>query len=252
MLEPTSATDVKPCEFKVTGALEPALLKHDVYFEMLNQEVEKLDNPVVLDVGCGLEDSPRFDRMRAFGERTGQLWGVEPDRSGTVPAHFDRAWQTTLEEADIPDQSVDMMISFFVIEHVTSPQEFMQTVDRILKPGGVFISATVNLNCVFARVAKTCQTFGIQDQVLRMLLGRKRVDEYHYPAYYLMNTVSAYRKLAANDSLSAIDLHFLENDEWYWYLPSPVRFMGGFLRRLFHRRPENYSYLFVKMVKRAN
>lgn len=241
---------VADCTVSVNGRIEPGLLKHDVYFEMLNREIDRIGpDATVLDVGCGLEDSPRLEKMQAFSQRVAHLWGVEPDTSGKIPEHFEKSWPTTLEDADVPDSSVDLLISFFVIEHVTHPDEFMQHVERILKPGGVFISATVNLNCVFARVAKTSQTFGFQDQLLSMLLGKKRVDEYHYPAYYLMNTVAAYQQLAAKtQAFQQIELDFLENDEWYHYLPRPIRGTGGLLRSVFHRRPENYSYLFVRMA----
>ncbi len=233
------------------GILAPELLKHDIYYELLDREIGQSRDLTMLDVGCGLTNSPRVEKMAELSKRLGQFWGVEPDTSGEVPSHYGRVWRSTLETADVPSNSVDLLGSYFVVEHVTQPDEFLNDVLRVLKPGGLAISATVNLNCLFARVAKTCQDWEIQDQVLRLVRGRERVEEYHYPAYYRLNTLSKIAQQISNHpSIAEVQLIYLENDEWFYYLPRPLRFMGKPLRGMLHRRPTNYTYLFISIRKR--
>ena len=244
-------SDTGLSNFSWRGILGPDLLRYDLYYEFLRREFRNRGNDLtLLDVGCGHVDSPRALGINEFDEQVSRLWGVEPDTTGDPAPQYQRVWQSTLENADVPDDSVDMMISYFVVEHVQSPEEFMACVLRVLKPGGVFLAATVNLNCVFAQIAKKCQTFGVQDQVLRLVRGRQLVDQYHYPAYYRLNTCDALMQQAeVHRSILAMELTYFENDEWYHYLPRPVRFMGAALRKTFHRREKNFSYLFLKLTK---
>ena len=80
-----------------------------VFLNQLHYEIYQCgSNPTILDVGCGhgiaLSREPQFE----IAKRSGNYWGVEPDISVTSASCLNRVWQTSLEEADIPEASVDL------------------------------------------------------------------------------------------------------------------------------------------------
>ena len=233
----------------VRGILEPKTLRSEVYFRMLFAELGRHGgNAVALDIGCGRGVARQAEPIARISEQCAVLWGVEPDTSITPCPQFSKVWQTTLEEADIPDQSVDVVFSYYVIEHIVSPREFAEKLHRILKPGGVFIAATVNSNCLFARLAGFFRKLKVDELVLRLSHGSAKTDDYHYPTAYRLNSRADYEELMSRQRWAAIELDFLENDEWFYYFPPGFRWLGH-VTRFFLRSPRFYSYLFVRMQK---
>lgn len=70
-----------------------------------------------------------IDPWRALPEHTQEIHGIE-----TIPA--------TLEQAALPDNSVDVVILLHVIEHVPDPVETLSEIHRVLKPGGHLVMET--------------------------------------------------------------------------------------------------------------
>jgi 2-polyprenyl-3-methyl-5-hydroxy-6-metoxy-1,4-benzoquinol methylase len=52
--------------------------------------------------------------------------------------------QGNAEKIDLPDSSVDMIISFETIEHLEHPEKFLSSAKRILKSGGIALVSTPN------------------------------------------------------------------------------------------------------------
>ncbi|MGQ0627494.1 MAG: class I SAM-dependent methyltransferase [Phycisphaerales bacterium] len=107
----------------------------------------KLRSGAVLDIGCGT--TPRFLRMCGFLERSGvdQLVppGAEQTLAGSDSAirlkHFDAKHDHRLPYGDSVFDAVTMLAVF---EHI--PMErllvLLAEVDRVLKPGGVYVLTT--------------------------------------------------------------------------------------------------------------
>lgn len=103
---------------------------------------ELLSDKVVLDFGCGY-GGRTVEYARQGHPR--MAIGVEP-----VPAHIDlaRAYAKsrdidnvrfelcTQAEIPLPSASVDVVLSYDVLEHVADPRQSMQEIQRILTPGG--------------------------------------------------------------------------------------------------------------------
>lgn len=90
---------------------------------------------VILDVGCGegltLERLvKRFPESEVVGiDRLEE--NVEICRSHGLPAR-----KGDVYDIDLPDDSVDAVLLFEVIEHLERPEEAIGEVGRVLKPGG--------------------------------------------------------------------------------------------------------------------
>ncbi|MFB2937900.1 class I SAM-dependent methyltransferase [Aerosakkonemataceae cyanobacterium BLCC-F154] len=99
---------------------------------------QKYDRPI-LDLGCGdgLVTSMVLPQVEI---------GIDPNESALIQAEsrkiYDRLIPLPLEKANIPDASISTIISNSVLEHIPELDIILQTVARILKPGGKLILTT--------------------------------------------------------------------------------------------------------------
>ncbi len=63
-----------------------------------------------------------------------------------------KTWQGNVEVFDIPGEKFDVIVSFQVIEHLFKPESMIAQVQKHLKPGGLFIFTTPNLDGVGAKM----------------------------------------------------------------------------------------------------
>jgi SAM-dependent methyltransferase len=113
--------------------------------------VETLASPParLLDVGAG---RGRFvAAARAAGY---DALGIEPTRRGTAAAEQIGAplRRTTLEEADVPAGSLDVVTLWHVLEHVADPGLALRRIARWLRPGGGLVLGVPNLASLQARI----------------------------------------------------------------------------------------------------
>jgi 2-polyprenyl-3-methyl-5-hydroxy-6-metoxy-1,4-benzoquinol methylase len=102
----------------------------------------------LLEVGCA-----RGDFMRVAREYF-EVSGVEPNRelaavsSKIAPVHQDIIERT-------PWSGFDVIASFHVIEHVNSPRSFVRAAADRLKPGGLMVIETPNIDSLPYKVLKS-------------------------------------------------------------------------------------------------
>jgi SAM-dependent methyltransferase len=79
---------------------------------------------------------------------------VEPSRWAVEQAreHGLRMIEGTLATSELPEGSWDVVTMWDVIEHVADPLGEMQQAQRLLKPGGLLVVHTMDIDSLFARV----------------------------------------------------------------------------------------------------
>lgn len=105
---------------------------------------ERITGGVALEIGAGFgtfcEELRRlelFDRVVAV-EPT-------PDLAGTCRAKGIETIEAPVEHCGMGDGCVDLIAAFEVIEHLFSPAEFLRSVVRLLKPGGLLVLSCPNV-----------------------------------------------------------------------------------------------------------
>ncbi|HEU5077722.1 MAG TPA: class I SAM-dependent methyltransferase [Opitutaceae bacterium] len=110
-----------------------------------------------LDFGCGAGGFLKFLRdqktVRVFKNDVPIAYA-----GSDVGAWANRLRQQdgfTVYEVDglrsLPDASFDVISAVEVLEHIPDPNEVMRLLSRLLKPGGLLLLTTGNMNCSFAR-----------------------------------------------------------------------------------------------------
>jgi len=103
----------------------------------------------LLDVGCHIGVFVDVARRRGW-----DAWGVEPSRWAAEQAQSQglRVVNGTLASAGLEDASFDIITLWDVIEHVPDPRGDLYHVHRLLKPGGMVVLHTIDIESPFARL----------------------------------------------------------------------------------------------------
>ncbi len=157
----------------------------------------------VLDLGAGrgalLQKStgPWRDWLVRLGKKYAHRIGADIDPAVKTNPGLDRA---EIIEAGKPlpfaDQSFDVVLCDWVVEHVEDPKSFVAEIRRILKPGGWFCARTPNRWSYFSVGARVFAAS--EKSVLRVLQPQRRETDV-FPKFYRMNSLSDIRKVFTPD-----------------------------------------------------
>lgn len=106
----------------------------------------------LLEVGCGSGDFLVEAQKRGF-----EVVGVEFSPHATADANAKvgpgggRVYQGEIGGVDLPEQHFDVCVLSDVIEHTRQPDQFVQILHRLLKPGGTLLVVTPSLSSWSAR-----------------------------------------------------------------------------------------------------
>ena len=118
---------------------------------ILRQTIRDGRNLRLLDIGCSSGFFLNEAREAGFA-----VEGVElsPDTADFARSHFGLTVHTgTLDSGPFAPKSFDVVTLFDVIEHVPDPLRELAGIRQLLKPGGVILQATPNIDGLFPRLS---------------------------------------------------------------------------------------------------
>ncbi len=105
---------------------------------------------VALDVGCSM--GVVLDQLR---QRGWTPYGVDVSSYATEYARHEfglNVFTGTLDDVDLPPDSVDLATMLLTVEHLPDPKGVLRQVHRLLKPGGVLIVGTHDIEGLWPRI----------------------------------------------------------------------------------------------------
>jgi 2-polyprenyl-3-methyl-5-hydroxy-6-metoxy-1,4-benzoquinol methylase len=175
------------------------------YQKRLMGIVERLDQPAgairLLDVGCAdgrlldwYKESPVGDRLETYGI------DISEDAVATARSRGHNAVAGRFElDTELPEGTFDVILAFHVIEHVDDPAAFTRRAAALLKPGGIFVVATPNIESLDVR------------------LFRRFWGGNHFPRHWTFYTPDTLSALAESVGLEAGRIEWEVNPVfWNW------------------------------------
>lgn len=158
----------------------------------------------VLDIGCA--DGRALNWYKQVRSAKVETFGVDFDEKAVELAR--RSGHTVyagrFEEADIPQSYFDLVVATHVIEHVADPKSFAKRAFEVLKPGGVFLVETPNIEAADARLFKNRHWGG-----------------YHFPRHWIFYSPTTLKKLIEECGFTVQETQFHPAPAfWNWTMHS--------------------------------
>lgn len=165
----------------------------------------------VLDIGCGNGDMlDIFKTERPEIETFGIDSSLNACNITTLKGHSVQNCQ--LEKAEYPANTFDIVYSSNVIEHIADPNILFRKTSKFLKPDGVFLCDTPNIDGVDARLFSRSGYWG----------------GYHAPRHWTFFTPLTFRQMAENNGFEVISINYSAVPIfWMWTLHHLLLQMTG-------------------------
>ena len=156
----------------------------------------------VLDLGCG-----RGGLVELVWQEVRLAAGLDPD---TLSLAEHRAPGMAVvrgvgENLPFVDESFDVIVCLWVLEHLKDPAATLREVRRVLGPGGHFVFLTPNMRnplMVMNRIGTALPS--LQRRLVPRFYGREEADT--FPVQYRANTVESIRAHATAAELDVYDM----------------------------------------------
>src|SRR5262245_14866953 len=176
----------------------PADLHH---VEGLHREIARHlpDEGRVLDLGCGANAA-----LAPYRTPRREVWGTDFQAHSHLQSP---EWFRLLPACgaiSFPARHFDLVTSVMVLEHVADPFAFLREVQRVLRPGGVFVGHTISAGhyVTWIRRAFGLLPHAVSQAVVQRLYGRPCEDP--FPAYYRLNSERSLRRASAHAGLTLV------------------------------------------------
>jgi SAM-dependent methyltransferase len=177
----------------------------------------------VLDVGCG-----RGGVLEQLGAAVDRPFGLDPDWRSLAEHRLPdlpRAAGTS-EAIPLPAESVDLVLSSWVLEHLPDPARTFAEVARVLRPGGAFVFITPGAWSPAAVLNRALHP--LQARLVPLLYGRAEADA--FPVVYRANTRRQIEALARASGLTALDFRAIEDPTYFAFHPLIFRLNAALAR----------------------
>jgi SAM-dependent methyltransferase len=162
---------------------------------------------VVLDVGCGRgaygEDAVSLRKeLRILKGKVAKVVGIDLDPAARDNPYVDEFHLIQGDRWPIDDESVDLVLSDNVVEHVEDPQKFFAEIGRVLKRGGYLCIRTPN-RWSYVGLASTLTPNKHHSKVTSVVQeGRKAEDV--FPTVYRCNSVRKLKRIMREGGFESV------------------------------------------------
>ena len=203
-----------------------------------------------IDLGCGRKLLPdwRYDSECKLVARCKSIVGIDLDES-SIGKHRSIKNVKLGNILNIPfeGEQFDIATCNMVLEHVEDPGKFFHEVFRVLRPGGIFVFHTPNLNSYTTAAARLIPE-KLKSFIARLLQGRDDCDLFR--TFYKCNTSQDIKKYSSEAGFELIELKFWCCSAQFIVIPPLVLFELLYMRFLMSRNGKiNRNNIFAVLRK---
>jgi ubiquinone/menaquinone biosynthesis C-methylase UbiE len=180
--------------WKLEDIIDPgAVDSHRYYSDVVRSSIRP--GAAWLEVGCGHEIFvPWVPSADEIVKKCKLVVGIDYDFESLTKNETIRN-RVVGDLLNLPccDQAFDHITASMVMEHVADPVRALQSIDRLLKPGGTFIFHTPNYMHYWTFLSSLVPQ-GLKNKIIEFVEERSEDDV--FPTYYRFNTVSSITAVA--------------------------------------------------------
>jgi SAM-dependent methyltransferase len=193
----------------------------------------------VLDLGCG-----RGGALEQLGAAISHPIGLDPDHRSLVEHRLPDLPRAVATASAIPlrGESIDLVLSSWVFEHLPDPAQTFGEIARVLRPGGALIFLTPGANSPAALLNRTLHP--LQRWLVPLVYGRAEVDA--FPVVYRANRRRQIEALARKVGLRLETFHAIQDPTYFAFHPAMFRLNALVLRGLPETMAEHLTGVCVK------
>lgn len=153
----------------------------------------------ILDLGAGRgawyeeDKSPWRRNLRDFRKKVRKVIAADVDEIVLRNKTAHECLLIVNGHIPLPDQSVDVIIADYVLEHITDPIPFTNEIDRVLKKNGFFCARTPHKYHYVSIAARLIPNKQHKQYVKKAQPDRNEMDV--FPTAYKMNTLKEIKKI---------------------------------------------------------
>lgn len=167
-----------------------------IFYNRINALLKK--DYVVLNIGCGrgqfLEDNIKFRRdLQQIKKKVKKVIGIDIDQKAKNNSSIDDFKLIKKGRFPIHNNSIDLCVCDYVLEHIENPFMFFKECNRVLKKGGYLCLRTTNLWSYLGLAAKIIP----QNKHAQMLnhVQEKRLKKDVFKKFYRANSIIGVKSL---------------------------------------------------------
>jgi SAM-dependent methyltransferase len=204
-------------------AYDPDQFDNDTVFRQMIYDAVGSESRV-LDAGAGAGELFQYE----LKDKAMEIVGVDLDPRVERNPQLHRGICANLTNIPVEDNYFDLVFSRYVLEHIDNPQEFLQEIYRILKPGGCFLFLAPN-RWHYVSIIASFTPMWFHNWYNR-LRGRQEDDT--FPTVYHLNTRSRIRRQFRFAGFEERKLIFRECCPNYLTFSIPTFLLGVVYERL--------------------
>lgn len=194
-------------------------------------------NSVALDYGAGrgaqLECDPWKQQLLLLQPKCTSRLGCDVDPVVFGNPFIDKAMlldKSNNFRIPIDDQTIDLVLADWVIEHLPDPFLAFSDIYRVLKKGGWFFARTGNLLHYSYSIARLLCKSSVSDKIVTRLQPHREENDV-FVKFFRANTTSSLKGLCRKTGFSRIHIHDWEPEPGYLKINSGMFTLGALYQR---------------------
>jgi SAM-dependent methyltransferase len=184
----------------------------------------------ILDLGAG----PYTDEPLMLKRKGIKVIGLDPGADIAANPALDEKLRGVAEAIPIRSESVDLVFSNWVAEHLPDPLVAAEEVRRVMRRGGKFLFRTGNLRHYVYTVASLTPHW-FHELVANRIRRLPNAAYDPYPTYYRFNTLAQVRRVMAEAGFIENELTAIESNPSYMVFSPPSFILGLAYERIVNR-----------------
>jgi SAM-dependent methyltransferase len=237
--------------WKLRGVIAPRLTHaQHLYEDVLKSQVRR--ETKWLDLGCGHQLLPfwREDEERALVAGCGEIVGMDYDLP-SLQKHRSLSLRVRGHINSLPfkDGYFDLVTANMVVEHLAEPALQFREINRVLKPGGVFLFHTPNA-AGYPTVMTKLVPEKLKHRLIYILDGRREDDVFE--THYAANTQAQIAELAEATGFGVARIKFAVSDAIFALVPPVALPELIYLRVLMTERFKAWRTNIITVLKKES